>query len=339
MNTSQERDSFQDAFIKNFICVALGIIINHINGVFVYTFCKNAVFYGNSRYILYIHLVINDMVMLSITVGLHVVSYAVPFVRMSLCCFLLLLSNVTVKNTPLNLAGMAIERYIAVCKPLHHPQICTVKRTYILICLIWMASTIPALVDIFIIIAIKPLSFFNSNTSCMLWNVFTTQQHRDRATVVEIIFMLFVWLTLFYTYFMILHTAKNASTDQASAKKAQNTILLHGAQLLFSMLSYIAPFIDMYLVPLFPKSRSNILFTTFLLTHILPRLLSPLIYGIRDQQFVKYIKRYFSCSSNKRLDIEWAEGATTAGFEPDHPEPRGDSTPMPFWWWHSPSPP
>ncbi|XP_030634949.1 odorant receptor 131-2-like [Chanos chanos] len=298
------KDSFQDAFIKNFICVALGIIINYINGVFVYTFCKNAVFYGNSRYILYIHLVTNDMIMLSVAVGLHVATYAVPFMQVSICCFLLLLGNMTAKNAPLNLAGMATERYIAVCKPLHHPQICTVKRAYILICLIWMASTIPVLADVFIIIVLKPLSFFNTNTVCILWDIFDTQQHRDRATVVEIIFMLFVWLTLFYTYFMILHTAKNASTDQVSAKKAQNTILLHGAQLLFSMLSYIAPFIDMYLVPLFPKSRSNILFTTFLLTHILPRLLSPLIYGIRDQQFVKYIKSYFSCKHEHASQVK-----------------------------------
>ncbi|KAL1272357.1 hypothetical protein QQF64_028219 [Cirrhinus molitorella] len=40
-------------------------------------------------------------------------------------------------NTPLILAGMAVERYVAICKPLHHHQICTVRRTYILISLIW----------------------------------------------------------------------------------------------------------------------------------------------------------------------------------------------------------
>ncbi|KAL7891841.1 hypothetical protein AOLI_G00013170 [Acnodon oligacanthus] len=47
---------------------------------------------------------------------------------------------------------MALERYIAICKPLHHPQLCTVKRTYILIGLIWLLSSVPALTDIFIVL-------------------------------------------------------------------------------------------------------------------------------------------------------------------------------------------
>ena len=97
--------------------------------------------------------------------------------------------------------------------------------------------------------------------------------------------------------FRVLLIAKVASSGhhQSSAKKACNTILLHGGQLLLCMLSYATPVLDLMLIPFFPSDRTKITFFNYLLTNIVPRLLSPLIYGVRDQKFVSHITRYFSC--------------------------------------------
>ncbi|KPP57389.1 putative olfactory receptor GPCRLTM7 [Scleropages formosus] len=87
-------------------------------------------------YILYIHLVINDMIILCITVTLHAINYAMSLVNVSTCCVLLLEGSVTNKNTPLSLTRTTVERYITICKPLRYSQICTMRRTYMLIILI-----------------------------------------------------------------------------------------------------------------------------------------------------------------------------------------------------------
>ncbi|KAL1272356.1 hypothetical protein QQF64_028218 [Cirrhinus molitorella] len=78
-------------------------------------------------------------------------AYAWQNVPLPFCATLLVITATAHKNTPLTLAGMAIERYIAICKPLHHHQICTVRRTYILISLIWGVGVIPGLADLILL--------------------------------------------------------------------------------------------------------------------------------------------------------------------------------------------
>ncbi|XP_017334784.1 odorant receptor 131-2-like [Ictalurus punctatus] len=291
-------DNYQEAFAKNIVIVSLAIIIIFINGMLVVSFFCNSVFHSESRYILYINLVINDILMICISVTLYVLTYAWPYINVSVCCTLLAIASTTYMNTPLNLAGMAVERYIAICKPLHHKQICTVKSTYMLICLLWGTGAIPAMIDIIIITAMQPSTFFYSLTFCQPIIVYNTAYHAQKTIVTQAIYMSVVWITLIYTYFKVLFIAKVASSShhQNSAKKARNTILLHGCQLLLCMMSYVTPVLDMLLIPFFPTHRTKITFFNYLLTNILPRFLSPLIYGIRDQKFVRHIKGYFSCN-------------------------------------------
>ncbi|XP_073323674.1 odorant receptor 131-2-like [Pagrus major] len=295
MNSTRRLDSLSEAFLKNFITIAIAVIINFINGTFVYTYFKSHVFQRDPRYVLYIHLVINDMIMLTSAVVLQIMIYTIPL-KLAPCCFMLLILVTTNKNSPLNLAGMALERYIAVCKPLHHVHICTLQRTYGLIALIWAVSFLPAVTDVIFLVATQPLSIFSRSIICYHSNIFSTPFHKTHRAVVQGLLLCFVFLTVLITYLKVLCTARAASgLNQASARNARNTILLHGVQLLICMSSFISPFINIMLVTAWPKKRTTILFTTYLVTDILPRLLSPLIYGIRDKTFSCHVRMHF-CS-------------------------------------------
>ncbi|XP_051563256.1 odorant receptor 131-2-like [Myxocyprinus asiaticus] len=295
MVQNNTKDRYEEAFVKNFIIVLLGITINSINGVFVFTFFRSSMFYNDSRYILYIHLVINDMLMVCITVTLYVMSYAWQNVPVPFCIILLMTGATTHKNTPLTLAGMAVERYIAICKPLHHSQICTVHRTYILISLIWGVGVIPGLADLIITLIVRPLSLFTKSTLCSTTYLYNTPYNEDKSKVINGFYTAVVWLILVFTYCRVLVTARKTTSDKSSAKKAQNTILLHGVQLMLCMLSYITPLIDIMFAPLLPAQWTKITFFNYLLGNIVPRLLTPLIYGVRDQKFLKEMKEHFTC--------------------------------------------
>uniref|UniRef100_A0A8C2HGX3 Odorant receptor, family H, subfamily 137, member 3 n=1 Tax=Cyprinus carpio TaxID=7962 RepID=A0A8C2HGX3_CYPCA len=291
--TAAER--YAEAFAKNFTTVLLGIIVTCVNGMFVFTFFKSSVFYNDPRYILYIHMVINDMLLVFFSVSLSVMAYAWPKVPLPFCVSLLIISSTTHKNTPLTLAGMAVERYIAICRPLHHHQICTVRRTYILISLIWGVGVLPGLADLILLSLVRPLSVFTTSSLCSTTNVYSTPYHEEQSKITHGIYTSVVWVILVFTYYQVLIAARRASSDKSSAKKAQSTILLHGAQLLLSMLSNITPVIDKIYGQLLPTLRSKITFFNYLLTNLLPRLLSPLIYGVRDKLFFKYLKGLLSC--------------------------------------------
>ncbi|XP_010751053.3 odorant receptor 131-2 [Larimichthys crocea] len=286
----QYRDSVTKAVIKNVIVLVLGITINFIDASLIHTFCKHQIFYMNPRYILFIHLVVNDMIQVTVSVSLFLISYTIYKLNVSVCCALVLLTLYATANTPLNLACMAVECYIAVCMPLRHVQICTIQRTLILIGLIWTVTSFNVLSDLFITLATQPLDFFHSQMSCIRRNVFPSPLIPKKRDITYSVFLGIVWCTIFYTYFRILFAAKTVSKD---AKKARNTILLHGFQLLLCMTTYVAPqFVDI-LQKLFPENFTDSLFAYYIIVHVLPRSISPFIYGLRDHMFRKYLKSIY----------------------------------------------
>ncbi|KAI9546671.1 hypothetical protein NQZ68_024569 [Dissostichus eleginoides] len=146
-------DSLIKAVAKNLIVVILGISINFINTGLIHTFRKHQIFYMNPRYILFIHLVVNDMIQITFTLLLFIISYTIYRINVSICSIILMLAIFTDFNTPLNLACMALECFIAICFPLRHVQICTINRTLILIGLIWTTTMLSCLPDLFITLA------------------------------------------------------------------------------------------------------------------------------------------------------------------------------------------
>ncbi|XP_040890331.1 odorant receptor 131-2-like [Toxotes jaculatrix] len=289
------RDTFVVAVGKNVAVVVLGIAINYINATMVHTFNKHHIFKVNPRYILFIHLVFNDMIQLTTSISLFIFTYTFHTIYVSICCLLILSAIFTTQNTPLNLAFMAAECYIAVCFPLRYNYICTVKRTYIVIGLIWATSSLSALPDVVILLATEPLEFLNSRVYCARDFVFRSSYSLKKRDASHILFLVLVWLTLFYTYFKILFVAKAANAD---AKKARNTIILHGFQVLLCMMVYVRAMLLQGLIYLFPGAVTSINFIMFIINQILPRFVNPAIYGLRDKTFRKFFKKYLCALNN-----------------------------------------
>ncbi|KAF7207576.1 odorant receptor 131-2-like [Nothobranchius furzeri] len=272
------------------IAVTLGFIINYINGTLIHTFRKHRIFYTNPRYILFIHLVVNDMIQLTTSITLLVLNNIFYKMNASLCLPIIVAAVITTMNTPLNLAVMAVECYIAVCFPLRHAELCTIKRTNILIGCIWALSSVTIVPDIFFYLAADPLWFFYSIATCERDNMFQHTVSLQKRTITYITFLTIVWFTLLFTYFKIFFAAQAANSVDGNAKKARNTILLHGFQLLLCMLTYVAPEVKNY-ISFLPKYVSEVRFFWYIFVYILPRFISPIVYGLRDKTFKLYLKK------------------------------------------------
>lgn len=230
------------------------------------------------------------MMQLTASIYLYIFAHAFYTLYVPLCIFLLLPSVLTTINTPLNLACMAAECYISVCIPLRYNNICTVKKTYIVIAVIWLISLLTILPDIFILLINEEYQpFLKMRLLCDRDSVFRSSYSKNKRDASHIFFLVVVCLTLLYTYFRILFVARAANSD---AKKARNTILLHGFQMLMCMTLYLQPVLNHNLIYLFPKQKIYILNISFVLIQILPRLLSPVVYGLRDKTFRIYFKNY-----------------------------------------------
>ncbi|XP_058885594.1 odorant receptor 131-2-like [Acipenser ruthenus] len=129
---------------------------------------------------------------------------------------------------------MSQERYVAICFPLHHVQLCTVNRA-----------------------------------AYGQW------------------------------YIKIMLTARKAASDKSSASKGQRTVLLHGVQLILSMSFFIYPLTEYFLVGQPLEVMRHVLFFNYYVTLVLPKCLTPLIYGVRDENFKRHLKQYLCLCAKK----------------------------------------
>lgn len=136
----------------------------------------------------------------------------------------------TTRSTPLILAGMAVERYISICFPLHYSQMCTIPRTLLLVGVILILTATPPLTDLLVTLVHEPPSFLHTAIFCDHPLLFRHRSIYYKNCVFDGLYLSFVALTLVYTYCKIMLTAHAASAGLVSIRKARNTVLLHGVQ-------------------------------------------------------------------------------------------------------------
>ncbi|XP_029948137.1 odorant receptor 131-2-like [Salarias fasciatus] len=292
------REPLEETLLKNMVTLTLCVSIIYINGMLVHIFTRHQIFYTNPRYILYIHLVINDIILLTLYILLQALTYNLSGINVSLCITLIVAAVLSNQNNPLTIALMSVECYVAVCFPLHHSRICSVRRTYVVIALIWLVNSLSILPDVFVTLGTETTDFFLSRIVCVRQLVFKNIHLIRKRSINNIVFLVLVWLIVFFAYFKILFAAKAAT---ANAKKAQNTILLHGFQLLLCMFNFLFDLIVEGLGVFFPRKVFFIYFMVAVFIQVLPRFITPIIYGIRDKMFRKYLKRYLLFTDNANI--------------------------------------
>jgi len=196
---------------------------------------------------------------------------------------------------------MSLERYVAICFPLRHCNIATPKRTGIAIGIIWLLSSINIITDIIFVLTVNP-SYLVGIILCSSETLFLFKWQLDKYQGFDVLYFVSVAVIIIFTYISIMITARSVSSDKDSAKKALRTVLLHLIQLGLCLTSFLYVTIERTLYIMTGTNSSlfrNLRYLNFLIILILPRCLSPLIYGMRDEAVWPLFKYFFCYRSGK----------------------------------------
>ncbi|XP_075449585.1 odorant receptor 131-2-like [Ascaphus truei] len=244
----------------------------------------------NTRYVLFVHMLINDTLYLVLGLTLLVAALYKVYLPVSLCYVLVTIVSISFRVTPYNLAVMALERYVAICYPLRHTELCTTQRSHAAIAVIWTVGLIPNVADLIALSSSVETTFFSLNVICSWASLLKAPVQNTMRSITLILSFTLVGLIIVYTYIRIMLVVQKLGSGKSSAFTAGKTVMLHAFQLLLCMTAFTSHFTEPYLKDYF----AFLSVTNFLLFTCLPRFLSPLIYGIRDKVFRKYIKKLHS---------------------------------------------
>ncbi|XP_039474127.1 odorant receptor 131-2-like [Oreochromis aureus] len=268
-----------------------------INSIMLFTLRSKPVFRETCRYILLYNLLFADTVQLAQS-QIHFL-LAVLRIRISypVCAFLVGFTQLTAVISPLTLVVMPLERYVAVCYPLRHGTIITIRNTGAAIIVIWAISFLNIIIRTLLFLALfEKLDKIEVKYLCSEIGILlgSKSDHFDKAFTC-IVFVA-AGVAVIFSYIGVIVAARSASTDKALAIKARNTLLLNLFQLILSLSSTI------YYPLLVPLSVTvtrivlvriqNVFYLFFI---ILPRCLTSLTYGLRDQTIRPVLIYHLCC--------------------------------------------
>lgn len=297
--------TLSDNSAKALLCVLPCLLFLYVNAVMMFALLSKPLLLGSPRYILFAHLLFSDSLQLLLAMLLYISAISSVKMNSHVCLTLSICASVAVKLSPLTLAAMSSERYIAICFPLRHADIVTLRMTGVVIAFMWTVSSIDSCTQLFFFVSLQNKSAIVLNF-CSKNLVLRQQIFSNARTIVNILCFVLVSVIIIYTYIAVMVTVKSACSHARHATKASKTLLLHLIQLLLCLTSTL--FNEMNSSNTWnvnPSLALNIQFALFVAFIIFPKCLSPLIYGLRDNTFHLVFKYYFTfgleCNSKTRL--------------------------------------
>ncbi|XP_068121963.1 odorant receptor 131-2-like [Hyperolius riggenbachi] len=278
------------------ITMASFIIYLYIMAAMLSIYFTSAVARQEVRYVLFGHMLIADLVYLLLSLFLFFASFYPSTYPAPFCYIFVLGTSSTLKIAPYNLAIMSLERYIAICFPLRHEELCTLQRAQLAFAIIWAIGILPNISDIIILILSTDKLFYSQNVICSRTSFLVTPVQNTIRIVAHATTFSMVGLIIIFTYTKIMLVAFRVDLRKSSAAKAGTTVMLHAIQLLLCMVAYSYSIFETLL-----RDYVSVLpMVNFCFFMCLPRFISPIIYGIRDELFRKRIKNVLCCRCQKQ---------------------------------------
>ncbi|XP_032366334.1 odorant receptor 131-2-like [Etheostoma spectabile] len=277
-----------------------------INGTMLFTLRSKTVFCETSRYILLFNLLFADTVQLALSQLLYILAAVGLRLTYPLCGVLTMLSDLTNEISPLTLVVMSVERYVAVCYPLRHSTLVTIRNTEVAIVGVWVFSSLNILTKVILLLMFpfQTLESLEMRDFCARENMLLDPMSDDYNKAFTYFLFVSAGVAVTSSYIGVMIAARSASTDKASARRARNTLLLHLGQLGLSLSSTVHTPLLIALSKVLDRIKLvRIQIFLYVCIIIFPRCLSSLIYGIRDQTIRPVLVYNLCCQWRHSLSL------------------------------------
>ncbi|XP_061683320.1 odorant receptor 131-2-like isoform X1 [Syngnathoides biaculeatus] len=284
-NVSARLDNAERA-VAAAVTTSFSLIFLYVNCVMLFTLGSKRVFRETSRYILLSNLLLGDTLQLAISQLLYLLSASRVTLTYPLCGVFVMLGKLFSRISPLVLVVMSLERYVAVCHPLRHASIITSRNTVGASLAAWVFCFLNVLIQglLLLMFPFDQLESLQMSKFCSVINIFLVPAYEVYFNVYTYFLFISASLTVAFTYVSVIKSARSAATDKDSARRARNTLLLHMVQLGLSLISvFYSKFLTFLFTVLTWVVIQRLQVVLFVCFSLLPRCLSSLIYGLRDQ--------------------------------------------------------
>ncbi|XP_072301727.1 odorant receptor 131-2-like [Eucyclogobius newberryi] len=289
-----------------------GVVFLFANGLLLWTLRSKAVFRETPRYCLLFNLLLADTQHMFLSQLLYLLAATYTSLHFPVCALLTLIIDLSNEVSPLTVVLLSLERYVAVCLPLRHATLLGGRRTAMVVLLVWALCVLNLVVRVGLL-PFHKLDYLMMKDYCSSLFIRTTPISRAYDEAYISFLFVFSAVAILWSYVMVMMAAHRCATE--NSVKARNTLLLHLLQLVLSLSATIyLPLViavgrTMALTRLTFVRVQNAL---YVLIMILPRGLSVLIYGIKDQTIRSTVLRTILCRT-RRLKLWPAGGVERSG--------------------------
>ncbi|XP_075888278.1 odorant receptor 131-2-like [Nelusetta ayraudi] len=257
-----------------------------INCTMLFTLRSKTIFCETPRYVLVFNLLFADTALLFQAQSMYLMSAGRVKLVYYVCFSLSLIIQLYSLISPFTLLVMSLERYVAVCYPLRHTSIVTIRNTGASIAIIWVIGFQYVFVQVALLLKVSLSKEFTGKISdyCGKENIFPDPVFELFKKSFIYFWYVLTAVIITSTYIGVMVAAWSASTDKVSAEKACKTLILHMVQLGISLCSPVHNAIVYLLLNHVNRTIVvRIQAALYVCVFMFPRCLSSLIYGLRDQ--------------------------------------------------------